>query len=258
MGWDIFAKQGYSVDWLTAVIADEIPGFSLVSHHARSNAIGTTKRVIWDGGNQAYTYTDPAVPEGYRLSCSDNAAVQQIVIKTVDSSWATNVSTHTLTGQTATSVGSFIRAYGMKCIGPGRNDVAGTVYLSGSGAIAAGEPSVITMARAMILTPSNQALMSPYPIPAGRTGYVFNVWASIMKASGVSALAVDLELWTAGTAMPFQLQRSSGGNSIGDNTISFPKFSPIELPEKTDIELRAVCSTIADISAGFDMILVDN
>jgi len=262
MGFNIFAQSRggmvYSFDFLAAVVAGQVPGFAYYSSSGRSNSHNTTKYAVWDAGDAGYVYTDPASPEGYRLSCSDNAAVNNIVIDTLDSDWATNCSTHTLTGQTATSVGSFIRAFGIKVIGPGRTAAPGTIYLTGSGAITTGEPGTTAMIRSMILTPNNRSLMSIYPVPAGRTAYVLGFWKSINKASGVSALAADVELWVAGTAMPFQQICSSSGVNIGGDS-SYTTFElPYPVVEKSDIELRAACSTAADISAGFDLLLVDN
>jgi len=262
MGFNIFAssKGGmvYSLEFLEAVAAGQIPGFSLYNQFGRSNALSTTKRVVWDGGNETYHYTDPASPEGYRLSCSDNTATQNIAVKTVDDDWATTVATHTLTGQTPVNIGSYIRAYDMRCIGPGRDIVPGTTYISGSGAISGGAPGTITMIRGMILTPNNVSLMSIFPVPAVRTAYVLGFWASIHQASGLSAISADVELWVSGTGMPFQLERSVGGINYGGNPFVAPYVPPLPIPAKSDIELRGVCSAAMDLGAGFSVLLVDD
>jgi len=243
-------------DFLAAVNAGQVAGYSLYHQWGRSNALDTTKRVIWDAGDAEYFYEDPAVPEGYRLSCSDDTATQDIVVETLNSAWGTVLGTHTLTGQTPVNIGTNIRAYRMKCIGPGRDTVPGTTYVCGSGAITAGVP-LATMVRAMILTPNNQSLMCVFPVPAGRTAYVVSYWASVNKASGVAAAAVDVELWVGGTGMPFQIKGVQSVNTIGGNPI-YINSEEEPVIQKSDIELRGVCSAACDVSAGFDILMKDN
>lgn len=98
-----------------------------------------------------------------------------------------------------------------------------------------------------------QTLMAVYTVPAGQTGYLTKGTSSIQ--SGADA-TVDMFVRYGG-AGAFRIGHSfevsgTGGQYMYDFTI------PIELPEKTDIDVRASMRTNnARCTAAFDVVLLD-
>lgn len=99
-----------------------------------------------------------------------------------------------------------------------------------------------------------QTLMSIYTIPADTTGYLTQGTCSI-KSGGDATVDMFVRYGGEGTfrvGHSFEIQ--------GDGGQYFYRFSvPIALPEKTDIDVRAlVRSNNARVTAAFDVILIDN
>jgi len=110
----------------------------------------------------------------------------------------------------------------------------------------------ITVAR--ITADKAQTLMSVYTVPAGYTGYLMQGTASIQYGGdatidmfvhyyGQSSFRIGHSGEVAGTGMPY----------------SYKFTVPIQIPEKSDIDIRAtVRSNNAHVTAAFDVILVSN
>jgi len=95
-----------------------------------------------------------------------------------------------------------------------------------------------------------QTLQCFYTIPAGKTGYMFNLSASASKNQ-----VVDLFLFQRPFGGAFRVQATM---SLNQNNQQLEYPSPIKFTEKTDIDLRTRGSSNATISADFTIILVDN
>lgn len=106
---------------------------------------------------------------------------------------------------------------------------------------------------ARITLGENQTLMAVYTVPAGHTLYV---------TQGVATHGTD----TSGAHMTVRfMQRALGGvfrtatkvDIIGSE-ILFPFTFPLRIPEKTDLEVRAICSKNQNnaVSATFEGVLV--
>src|SRR6056300_863158 len=108
---------------------------------------------------------------------------------------------------------------------------------------------------AQITASENQTLMAVYTVPAGKTLYV---------TQGVATHGTD----TSGAFMTVRfMTRQLGGvfrtttkvDIIGGE-ILFPFTFPLRIPEKTDVEVRAICSKNQNnaVGATFEGILIDN
>jgi len=100
--------------------------------------------------------------------------------------------------------------------------------------------------------------MAIYTIPAGKTGYLRQWFASSSGAKKTTNYLIKLKARPFGQV--FQLQHTS---SIADAAPYLHTYiEPQGFAEKTDIEMTAALTgasvTEAAVSAGFDIVLVDN
>jgi len=93
--------------------------------------------------------------------------------------------------------------------------------------------------------------MSVYTIPAGKSGYLFNLNVSTLKNEEIT---VRVSFRQEGKVFRTQhIVQVAGVNY--DHTFTVPLY----IPEKTDIQLEAKAgSSGVDAFAHFDMIIVDN
>jgi len=110
----------------------------------------------------------------------------------------------------------------------------------------------ITVAR--ITAGRAQTLMSVYTVPAGYTGYLIQCTASIEYGGDAT---IDMFVHYYGQTS-FRIGHS--GEVAGTGMPYSYKFAvPIQIPEKSDIDIRArVRSNNARVTAAFDVILVSN
>jgi len=219
---------------------------------------------IWDGANDTtiaqYVYQYSTSANITQISSTDAADTMNVEIQGLNSTYGLTTLTTSLNGQTPVTMStSFLRVFRMKNIGS--TDIAGNVYATTSTAtFTNGLPDASSDVRAMITNGNNQTLMAVYTIPAGKTGYMRDWYASSAGANRNTNYVIDLFARKDGEV--FQLKHKS---AISDNANSYlqHKYEEPEIfTEKTDIELRATITdspiTAASVSGGFDIVLVDN
>ena len=115
----------------------------------------------------------------------------------------------------------------------------------------------------LITAGDNQTLMAIYTVPAGKTAYIVHYYASLNKDSGGGSPDVVIKMWHKDNANGYAPQIKHIMGLDADATSQFyHKFEPYhKVTEKTDIYLN--CTNLsgaatADVSAGFDLVLVDN
>lgn len=216
---------------------------------------------IWDGAEDVglnemqYNYSTTAIIDS--LSSSNNGDTQDVEVQGLDTNYALVVQTITLTGQTRVALTTnLIRIFRIKNIGS--VDVAGNVYCYENTTIAAGVPTDTTKVRAVLVDGNNQTEMAVYTVPAGKTAYVRSWFASSSGAKKTTNYLIKLRARPFGQV--FQLKHSS---SVADAApYQHLYVEPEVFTEKTDIEMTALLTeggvTEAAVSAGFDIVLVDN
>ncbi len=109
---------------------------------------------------------------------------------------------------------------------------------------------------ASIAIGANQTNMCIYAVPAGKTAFVVNISISVGK---LLETEIDSQLVVRPENQVFQIKSNLGVNSTGSSNGQL-FFKPYLLvPEKSDIKIQASTSTDSvSVSAGFDLILVDN
>jgi hypothetical protein len=227
---------------------------------------GDLEVTIWDGADDAllsgaamkYTYSTSADID--TISSSNNGDTVDIEIEGLDTNWALVTQTITLTGQTdATLTTALIRVFRMKNVGA--TDLSGVVYLRTNGSSQTlGVPDTASTVRAIINNGNNQTLMALYTIPAAKTGYLRDWYAAIAGASKTSNYKIRLKARPSGQV--FQLKHTSALSENGSSSIQHKYEEPEVFAAQTDIELTAQITansiTAANISGGFDIVLVDD
>lgn len=103
---------------------------------------------------------------------------------------------------------------------------------------------------------NNQTLMAVYTIPAGVTGYMRDYYLSIAKKTASSS---EARLMARPFGQVFQVKHRISVHSTGTSAYAHTFTEPEVFAEKTDIFIEADTDAVAvAISAGFDIVLVDN
>jgi hypothetical protein len=216
---------------------------------------------IWDGANDAglnamvYTYSTTA--DITQVSSSNAGEATETEIQGLDENYELIVQIATLNGQNAVILDTpLIRVFRAK--NNNGTIFLGDVYISTSGAaLSSGVPTTPSEARAVIQASHQQTLMAVYTIPAGKTGYMRDFYVSASGAKRSSAHQMHLAARPFGGV--FQTKHVTAIQTDGTSRIKHDYTEPEVFAEKTDIEIHAnTDQDAAGISAGFDIVLIDN
>ena len=203
---------------------------------------GTGFNTIWTGAEQGIAlYPWPVIADASVVSVVSTSGldITDVTIQGLDDSYNIQEETITLTGVTpAVGTKTWHRVNRAFMAGTdvnvGRIDIKNTLNTV---------VSTIKIAR-------GQTLQTFYTIPAGYTGFLKSVQ---MVASKAQTAEVMLFARPFGGAF-----RATGGSFLYqmDHTIDYA--CPIQLTEKTDMDMRVIGPANADVSASFDLTIVSN
>ena len=249
-----FFTEPSEPDRALAIAAGRISGHSAVNKFGANSAVasGTTEDV-WDG---SALYTFPATADITHLrQAVDQAAMRSQVVEVqgLDTNYAAvtqNVTLDAANTTTAVALGTALRrVFRMKVLANVvttqnvelRNVGGGTTY-------------------ALILAGNNQTLMAIYTVPAGKTAYMTNFYGTIIKSTANAPDSVDFRLWVADRANSYEFQiKHAQGAPLTAGGVRHNWNPYFKVTEKSDIKIAATASGgIANVNAGFDLILVDN
>ncbi|CAN8142792.1 hypothetical protein THIOSC15_770002 [uncultured Thiomicrorhabdus sp.] len=150
---------------------------------------------MWDGANDAsidqMTYiwsTTPAIDSISSSSISDTGTIQ---VQGLDANWELITQVVTLNGQTRVALTTpLLRAFRGK--NTGTIPLVGNIVIYENTALSGGLPTDTTKIRLIINNGNNQTLMALYTIPAGKTGYMRDWYASTAGASKNSQYIIRL------------------------------------------------------------------
>ena len=216
---------------------------------------------VWDGAEdgaawEKMVYTYSLTADIQYVSSSNASDTQQVKVQGLDSGFNLVTQLVTLTGQTSATLStSLIRVFRMK--NNGSTDFAGQVFASTSVAAATGIPTTNSV-RCIIQPENNQTEMAIYTVPVGKTAYLRSWYASSAGANKTTNIIVRLRAREHGGV--WQLKHKMSWN--GEIPYQHKYDEPQKFEEKVDIEitceLTAVGVTGAAVSAGFDIVLVDD
>ena len=204
--------------------------------------IVNANETIWDVGG-LYSYPASAVAMTATSTAAGTDEGVKVLISGLDTNYNEISEEVTLNASgTDTTDATFLRVF--RAYVSGATAPTGTINITNTGT---------TYAR--VTAGENQTLMAVYTVPAGKTLYV---------TQGVATHGTD----TSGAYMTVRFMiRQLGGvfrtqvkvDLIGGEII-FPFNQPLKVPEKSDIEVRAICSKNQNnaIAAVFEGILIDN
>jgi len=196
---------------------------------------------IWDGGG-IYSYPSSALAmTATSASGATDAGVTGIIFG-LDADYQEVSEAFTLNGSgTYTTTQTFLRVY--RAYITGATAPAGNINIANGGT---------TYAR--ITAGENQTLMAVYTVPAGKTMYIEKGTATHGTDTSGAYMTCRFVVREQGsvfrTAYKFDL--------IGDH-LQFEFELPLKVPEKADVEVRAICSKNQNnaISASWQAILIE-
>ena len=198
---------------------------------------------IWDGGG-IYSYPGSAL--AMTVTSAGGATDEDVKVTVVglDGDFAEAQQEVTLDGTgAATTTQTFRRVF--------RAYVSGSQAPTGNITIANGGTTY-----AQITLGENQTLMAVYTVPAGKTFYLTNGTAT--HGTGTSGgVFMTVRFMTREFGGVF---RTATKIDIVESEVLFPFTFPLRLPEKTDLEVRAICNKNQNnaVSATFEGVLVNN
>ncbi len=216
---------------------------------------GADDGAAWE--DMTYTYSTTANIDS--ISSNDAGDGQLLEIQGLDSDWRAVTQTKALDGLTRVPLDiPMIRTFRIKNLGATYN--AGHIFCYVNGAITLGVPDVATTIRAIIHPLDNQTLMALYTIPAGETGYMMDFYISTHGASKTAVYTLHVLQRKFGSV--FQLKHTAAVFDEGTSSWRHIYSVPVPVEARTDIEMQTnvigTAVTAASLSAGFDLILVDN
>ena len=245
---------GYLTEQNINIARGLIRGTTVIHKFGRNPSVGGAPETIWEQGG-IYTYlTVASTVYVSGADAQDSAAgtgARTVTVLGLDASY--NEIEETLTVDGAVSTKSFLRVYRAFVASSGslqtnKGAVLVSTGASGGGTVLA-DIGVIGTGTTFGLGQTQLAL---YTIPAGKTGYLCN-WNVGIGAYNDTATAT-LYTREAGNGLIFRtrdVMDVPGGLHQRTYTV------PFALPEKTDIEIRAIATTGTTVSSAFDIILYD-
>lgn len=249
-------RQGTFEPFELQVSRNQIQGHKNLFKFGNNSDINGTNEIIWSQGG-AYTYPTVAAQVKVSSASANDAAAgtgaRTVVVAGLDANYNEYQETVVLNGQTEVlTVGSFIRVFRAFVVTAGSGGTAAGVIYVGTGTVTAGVPATVY---ASIPLGENQTQMAMWTVPAGYTFYIYG--------GTFSAASNNISQYVLGQFFV----RPSGGvfRNVADITVNSNVFRydwdiPLPVPEKSDIEARAIAisGTNFYVTASFEGVYIKN
>lgn len=236
----------------------QVAGASSLYKFGYNPDINGTEETIWSQGGDVVW---PAAAFTAFISSSSTAdtiagtGAQTVTVQGLDENYATQSVTVDMNGQTQVQVGDasgWIRINRAFVVTAGSGGTAaGTVYIAATG-VSSGVPTGTIYAS---ITDGNQTQMAVYTVPASHTLYLDGLifTAAISQANNYATVKLNTRDFGS------NVFRTKFINVLQSNELVIDFEFPLAIPEKTDIECRAVTSnTNNQIGASFQGVLLTN
>lgn len=219
---------------------------------------------IWDGAEDGaawelmnYIYSSTADIDS--ISSSNAGDNHNINIQGLDADYNLIVQSVTLNGQTRVPLATnLIRVF--RAFNESSTDFVGHIIVYVNTGLAGGVPIDNTKIRLVIDPIHQQTRMALFTIPSGFTGYMRDWYASTSGANKNTNYPITLIAREFGGV--FRTKHTSALSDTGTSSYQHNYNEPEIFTEKADIEMRVevigVGTTGANISGGFDLVLVEN
>jgi hypothetical protein len=249
-------RQGQFEPFELQVARGQIQGHNTVFKFGNNPDINGSLETIWSQGG---IYAYPAAATVMKVSSSSNdddvagTGARTVTVSGLDANYNEVSETVELDGQTEVlTTTEFIRVNRAFVVTAGSGGTAaGTIYV-GTGTVTAGVPDTIF---AVISLGFNQTTMAIWTVPAGYTLYI--------TGGTFSAASNNATQYILGKFMfrPFGgVFRNAADITVNSNVFRYEWDIPIALPEKTDIEARAIAlaGTNFYVTASFEGMYIKN
>ena len=236
----------------------QVAGASSLYKFGYNPDVNGTEETIWSQGGDVVW---PAAAFTAFISSSSTAdtsagtGAQTVTVEGLDENYAAQSVTVTMNGQTQVQIGDasgwirINRAF-VAVAGSG-GTAAGTVYIAATG-VSSGVPTGTIYAS---ITDGNQTQMAVYTVPASHTLYLDDLIFTAAISQANNSATVKLNTKDFGS----NVFRTKFINVLQSNELVINFVFPLAIPEKTDIECRAVTSnTNNQIGASFQGVLIAN
>jgi hypothetical protein len=249
-------RQGQFEPFELQVSRGQIQGHKTLFKFGNNSDINGTLETIWSQGG---IYAYPAAATVMKVSSSDanddaaGTGARTVTVSGLDANYNEVSETVELDGQTEVlTTTQFIRVNRAFVVTAGSGGTAaGTIYV-GTGTVTAGVPATIY---AVITLGDNQTTMAVWTVPAGYTLYITG--GTFSAASNNAAQYVLGEF----VIRPFGgVFRLAADITVNSNVFRYDWEVPLAIPEKTDIEARAIAlsGTNFYVTASFEGIYIKN
>lgn len=236
----------------------QVAGASSLYKFGYNPDINGTEETVWSQGGDVVW---PAAAFTAFISSSSTAdtsagtGAQTVTVEGLDENYAVQSVTVSMNGQTQVQIGDasgwirINRAF-VATAGSG-GTAAGTVYIAATG-VSSGVPTGTIYAS---ITDGNQTQMAVYTVPASHTLYLDDLifTAAISQANNYATVKLNTRDFGS------NVFRTKFINVLQSNELIVDFEFPLAIPEKTDIECRAVTSnTNNQIGASFQGVLIAN
>ncbi len=236
----------------------QVTGASSLYKFGYNPDINGTEETVWSQGGDVVW---PAAAFTAFISSSSTAdtsagtGAQTVTVEGLDENYAVQSVTVSMNGQTQVQIGDasgwirINRAF-VATAGSG-GTAAGTVYIAATG-VSSGVPTGTIYAS---ITDGNQTQMAVYTVPASHTLYLDDLifTAAISQANNYATVKLNTRDFGS------NVFRTKFINVLQSNELIIDFEFPLAIPEKTDIECRAVTSnTNNQIGASFQGVLIAN
>ena len=244
-------RMGLNEDFALQLVRGNIYKHSTINKFGRNTSVAAAgTEEIWDG-SAAYSY--PATALMTRISqTTDQEALRgaTVEVQGLDANWALSIQNATLNASDTTTAvvltTPLIRVFRMRILSSVVADSTVRVHNTAE-----------NQDYAIISVGKQQTQMAIYTVPADHSAYVTNYYAFHNPTVGQTFTSNPIELWARDNANGYapQLKHIVGLPEDGQFQYNFNPY--YAFGEKTDIYLTSSpVAAAADVSAGFDLILV--
>lgn len=249
-------RQGAFEPFELQVSRGQIQGHKTLFKFGNNADINGSLETIWSHGG---LYAYPAVATAMKVSSSstnDAAAgtgARTVVVSGLDQNYNEASETISLDGQTEVlTTTTFIRVFRAYVATAGSGGTAaGTIYV-GTGTVTAGVPATVY---AEIALGENQTTMALWTVPAGYTLYITGGTFSAASNNAAQYVLGKFVFRPLGGVF-----RNAADITVNSNVFRYDWEVPLALPEKSDIEARAIALSGSNfyVTAAFEGMYIKN
>jgi hypothetical protein len=249
-------RQGAFEPFELQVSRNQIQGHKTLFKFGNNSDINGSLETVWSHGG-LYVYPTSAIQMKVSSSSADDSGTgtgaRTVVVGGLDADYNEITEVVTLTGQTEVlTTNTFIRVFRafVATAGSGAT-AAGTIYI-GTGTVTTGVPATVY---AEIPLGENQTLMAIWTVPAGYTLYLYRGTFSAASNNAAHYILGKFVIRPFGGVF-----RNAADVTANSNVIPYDFEIPLVVPEKSDIEARAIAlaGTNFYTTASFEGIYIKN